>query len=167
MQKGLAAVRYPRGGELYRPDDFAEESIDYNTYGNPNARHLLVTYGRLFSYACKAQKALAEQGLDFCLLKLCRIKPVSREAVIFASRFDEVWFFEEGVKNGGIARNFADLISYVGFKGNYHIKAIGDEFVPQMTVNEALELLRMDDKGMAEVILRDLGNHRDSLSQQD
>ena len=167
VQKGLAAVRYPRGGELYRPNDFAEESIDYNTYGNPNARHLLVTYGRLFSYACKAQKALAEQGLDFCLLKLCRIKPVSREAVIFASRFDEVWFFEEGVKNGGIARNFADLISYVGFKGNYHIKAIGDEFVPQMTVNEALELLRMDDKGMAEVILRDLGNHRDSLSQQD
>jgi 1-deoxy-D-xylulose-5-phosphate synthase len=153
-------VRYPRGGELYRPDDFAEESIDYNTYGNPNARHLLVTYGRLFSYACKAQKALAKQGMDFCLLKLCKIKPVSRDAVIFASRFDEVWFFEEGVKNGGIARNFADLISYSGFKGHYHIKAIGDEFVRQMTVSEALEQLCLDDKGMVEVILKD-------LSQQD
>ncbi len=160
VQKGLAAVRYPRGGELYRPEDFGEESIDYNIYGNPNARYLIVTYGRLFSYACKAKDALREQGLDVCILKLCKIKPISREAVFFASRFDEVWFFEEGVKNGGIARNFSDLIVFGGFKGRYHIKAIGDEFVKQMTVSEALEQLKLDDKGMTEVILRNLNDEK-------
>ncbi len=160
VQKGLAAVRYPRGGELYRPDNFPEESIDYNIYGNPNARFLLVTYGRLFSYACKAQQMLSEKGIDVCILKLCKIKPISDDAVFFASRFKEIWFFEEGVKNGGIARNFSDLVVLRGFRGSYHIKAIGDEFVKQMSVNEALEMLKLDSKGMTEVILKDLNNEK-------
>lgn len=156
VQKGLAAVRYPRGGELYKPDDFPEESIDYNIYGNPNAKNMIVTYGRLFSYACKAKETLAAQGIEVCILKLCKIKPISHEAVFFASRFKDIWFFEEGVKNGGIARNFADLVALRGFKGQYHIKAIGDDFVKQMTVTEALEMLKLDDKGMVEVIKKDI-----------
>ena len=160
VQKGLAAVRYPRGGELFRPDNFPEESIDYNIYGNPNARLLLVTYGRLFSYACKAQQKLFEEGVDVCILKLCKIKPISDDAVFFASRFGEIWFFEEGVKNGGIARNFSDLVVLRGFRGSYHIKAIGDEFVKQMTVNEALAMLKLDSQGMTDVILKDLGNEK-------
>ena len=160
VQKGLAAVRYPRGGELYRPDDFPEESIDYNIYGNPNARYLMVTYGRLFSYACKAQQVLREKGIDVCILKLCKIKPISGEATFFASRFKEIWFFEEGVKNGGIARNFSDLLVIRGFRGDYHIKAIGDEFVKQMTVNEALAMLKLDSEGMVEVIQKDLNNEK-------
>ncbi len=154
--KGLAVVRYPRGGELYKPADFKEESINYNIYGNPNAKYLIVTYGRLFSYACKAKEMLKKKKIDVCILKLCKIKPVSQEAVFFASRFEGVWFFEEGVKNGGIARNFADLIALRGFKGNYHIKAIGDEFVKQMSVNEALEMLKLDSKGMVDVIKKDI-----------
>lgn len=156
VQKGLAAVRYPRGGELYRPDDFGEESIDYNIYGNPDATLLLVTYGRLFSYACKARERLAQQGVDICILKLCTVKPVSDEAVAFAARFADVWFFEEGVKNGGIARNFADFIVLQGFRGRYHIKTVGDAFVRQMEVSEALKMLKLDDEGMAEVIVKDL-----------
>ena len=155
-QDGLAVVRYPRGGELYKPADFAEESINYNIYGNPNAKYLIITYGRLFSYACKAKEALKKRRIDVCILKLCKIKPISGEAVFFASRFESVWFFEEGVKNGGIARNFADLIVLRGFKGSYHIKAIGDEFVKQMSVNEALEMLKLDSKGMVDVIKKDI-----------
>ncbi len=159
-QSGLAAVRYPRGGELYKPADFPEESIDYNIYGNPNARYLLVTYGRLFSYACKAKEKLRSRGIDVCILKLCKIKPVSGEAVFFASRFKEIWFFEEGVKNGGIARNFSDLVVFRGFRGVYHIKAIGDEFVKQMTVSEALSMLKLDDEGMTEVITKDIQHEK-------
>lgn len=162
VQKGLSAVRYPRGGELYRPSDFGEESIDYDIYGNPNSEFLIVTYGRLFSYACRAKELLKQQHIDVCILKLCKIKPVNQVAVFFASRFREVWFFEEGVKNGGIARNFADLIVLRGFHGIYHIKAIGDEFIKQMSVNEALSMLKLDEKGMAELITKDLNSPIDT-----
>lgn len=152
----LAVVRYPRGGELYKPDDFGEESIDYNIYGNKNCKNLIITYGRLFSYACKAVEMLAEKGFEVCILKLCRIKPIDSEAVNFAANFKNVWFFEEGIKNGSIARNFSDLLVVTNFKGNYHIKAINDKFVKQMSVSEALEMLKLDSQGMTDVITRDL-----------
>ncbi len=152
----LAVVRYPRGGELYKPDDFGEESIDYNIYGNKNCKNLLITYGRLFSYACKAAEMLAEKGIEVCILKLCRIKPIDSEAVNFAANFKNVWFFEEGIKNGSIARNFSDLLVVTNFKGNYHIKAINDKFVKQMSVSEALEMLKLDSQGMTDVITKDL-----------
>ncbi len=152
----LAVVRYPRGGELYKPDDFGEESIDYNIYGNKNCKNLIITYGRLFSYACKAVEMLAEKGIEVCILKLCRIKPIDSEAVNFAANFQNVWFFEEGIKNGSIARNFSDLLVVTNFRGNYHIKAINDKFVKQMSVSEALEMLKLDSQGMTDVITKDL-----------
>lgn len=152
----LAVVRYPRGGELYKPDDFEVESIDYNIYGNKDCKNLIITYGRLFSYACKAKETLADMGIEVCILKLCKIKPISNEAVGLASHFANVWFFEEGIKNGGIARNFSDLLVVTNFKGNYHIKAINDKFVKQMSVSEALNMLKLDDKGMVRVISNDL-----------
>ena len=154
--KGLAVIRYPRGGELYRPQDFGPESIDFNIYGNTECDKLIITYGRLFSYACKAKEQLGKEGIEVCILKLCRIKPIDSEAVETASNFKYVWFFEEGIKNGGIARNFSDLLAYTGFNGTYHIKAIDDKFVKQMTVNQALNMLKLDSEGMCGVIKNDL-----------
>lgn len=158
----LAVVRYPRGGELYRPDDFGEESIAYNIYGNKNCRKLIITYGRLFSYACKAKERLAKQGIDVCILKLCRIKPIDESAIDFASDFDDVWFFEEGIKNGGIARNFSDFLCRTSFCGDYHIKAINDKFVKQMSVSEALHELKLDDDGMIKIITKNLKEKYDN-----
>lgn len=152
----LAVVRYPRGGELYKPDDFGEENICYNIYGNQNCKNLLITYGKLFSYACKAKEKLAKQGIEICILKLCKIKPIEKYAAEFASQFKNVWFFEEGIKNGGIARNFSDSLMLTDFKGNYHIKAINDKFVKQMSVSQALNMLKLDDDGMVSVISNDL-----------
>ena len=108
-------------------------------------------------HACaNSAKILEEQGIEVCILKLCKIKPINREAVEFASNFDNVWFFEEGIKNGGIARNFSDMLIFTNFKGNYYIKAINDKFVKQMSVSEALAMLKLDAKGMVDVITKNL-----------
>jgi 1-deoxy-D-xylulose-5-phosphate synthase len=151
-------VRYPRGGELYRPKDYKVENLAYDIYGDRNSPNLLITYGRLFSYACKAKEKLEEQGIKICILKLCKIKPIDRGAVQIAAGFKNIWFFEEGIKNGGIARNFSDLLFMTKFSGRYHIKAINDKFVKQMTVNEALKMLKLDSEGMVNVISAELGN---------
>ena len=158
--EGLAVVRYPRGGELFKPDDFGAEDIDYNICGNKDADYLIVTYGRMFSYAARAREILKEQGIDVCLLKLCKIKPINPKTVEFAKRFKSVWFFEEGIKNGGIARTFSDKLTHVGFTGNYHLWAIHDEFVKQMSVNEALKMLKLDSDGMCEVVTKDLNDEK-------
>ena len=152
----VAAVRYPRGGELYKPDDFGEESITYDIYGNKDCGKLIITYGRLFSYACKAKEILAEKGIEVCILKLCKIKPIDTAAFDFATEFNTVWFFEEGIKTGSVARNFGDALLARQFSGCYHIKTIGDKFVKQMSVSEALHMLKLDAEGMADVVLEDL-----------
>lgn len=149
---GLVAVRYPRGGELYRPKNYVQESVDYDIYGNRECDLLLVTYGRLFSYALRAQEMLAKEGIHICILKLCRIKPINPDTIDFSRGFKKVWFFEEGILNGGIARTFSDMLTRGGFEGSFHIRAIRDGFVRQMTVDEALHMLRMDADGMVENI---------------
>ncbi|MBR1483807.1 MAG: 1-deoxy-D-xylulose-5-phosphate synthase [Ruminococcus sp.] len=159
LDEGLAAVRYPRGGEMYRPEDYTAESIDYDIYGNADSGLLLVTYGRLFSHAVRAREILRQQGIDICILKLCRIKPISPQAIDFALAFKKVWFFEEGILNGGIARTFSDLLTYKNFAGNYHIRAISDGFVRQMTVDEALSMLRLDADSMVENIKKGTASH--------
>lgn len=156
VQKGLAVVRYPRGGELYKPDGFGEESIDFNVIGNSESKYLLVTYGRLFSYAARAKEILAEQGIDICILKLCRIKPINDKAIEYAINFKKVWFFEEGIINGGIARTFSDMLTLRGFDGSYHIRAIHDKFIKQMSVSEALSMLKLDTDGMVSIIKKEL-----------
>ena len=103
---------------------------------------------------------LEENGVEICILKLCKIRPINGEAVEFASNFENVWFFEEGIKNGGIARNFSDLLQRTKFNGIYHIKAINDEFVKQMSVSEALAMLKLDSKGMFDVITKNLGENQ-------
>ena len=156
LDEGLAAVRYPRGGELYRPEDFTEESENFNLYGDKTCGRLLVTYGRLFSYAVRAKEELAKEGVEVCILKLCRIRPIDPEAIEFAQSFQQVWFFEEGILNGGIARTFSDMLTLRGYTGCYHIRAIADRFVRQMTVSEALHMLRLDTEGMVNIVKKEL-----------
>ena len=66
-----------------------------------------------------------------------------------------MWFFEEGILNGGIARTFSDMLTWSGFEGCYHIRAIRDGFVKQMTVDEALHMLRFDTEGIVNSIKKE------------
>ena len=61
--KGVTAVRYPRGGELYKPKDFLASDKSFDIYGDCTASVILVTYGRLFSYACQAKEQLEKEKI--------------------------------------------------------------------------------------------------------
>lgn len=160
MCEGLTAVRYPRGSELYRPDYCKGSSIDFNFFGDVESEYLIVTYGRLFSYACKAKEMLKEKGVDVCILKLCRIKPIDDEAVSLASVYENVLFFEESIKTGGVAESFEDMLQKNKFSGNYYIHAINDEYVQQQSIDEALRELKLDDVSMVEIILDKINKHK-------
>lgn len=146
--KGLTAVRYPRGSEPQRPEDFSFLSTDFTVYGNPNASRLIVTYGRLFSEACKAKQKLSAVGIECCILKLCRIKPINLEAVRFATAFRKVHFFEEGMRNGSVAESFESELYKMGFSGSYGMTAIEDTFILHSKDTQALHALGLDAEGI-------------------
>ncbi len=161
MCKGLVSVRYPRGGELYKPDDFNFSSIDFSIYGDEKSDIVLVTYGRMFSYACRAREILNKKGIKLSVLKLCRIKPIDLKAVDYAAAFDSVFFYEEGAKIGGIALTFQELLVNKGFNGHYEIHAVDETFVQHQTIDQALSELGLDAESMAENIENYLSDNKE------
>lgn len=149
--EGLAAVRYPRGGEGEKPDGYSLENINYEFIGGHGCDTLLVTYGRLFSEALKAQRILKERGRDVCILKLCRVKPIDHQAVEEAKAFRNIFFFEEGIRSGSVADMLRDQLEEIGYDGHYHVRAVDNIYVQHAAVQSSLKALGLDAESMAAI----------------
>ncbi len=134
----LCAIRYPRGSEGSVSEcDFSE---DY-TLIKKNSSKLLITYGRLFSESLSANLS------DIDVLKLNRIFPIGKEVINIINGYDEVNFFEEGIKAGGIAEKVGSMLCEINYCGKYRIYAI-DNFVPASDTYEAFKNYKIDGKSM-------------------
>ncbi len=146
--KGVAAIRYPRGGEQYKPDGFAAEGNDYDIFDAPNAEILAVSYGRIFGSLCLASNRLNAEGNGLSLLKLGRIKPISQGALDYARGFKNIVMFEEGIKRGGVGECLCAELHETNWQGGFTIHAVDDVFVPHATVDSSLKNLGLDEDGM-------------------
>jgi 1-deoxy-D-xylulose-5-phosphate synthase len=154
---GPCAVRYPSGCEKPYPDDYAPTGRAYDLYGSEGAEVLAVTYGRTFSFACKARNALQSEGINISVLKLDRIKPIDDTCYDIAAKSGKVLFFEEGMISGGIGEHFGINLFEKGFCGKYRVFGIDDEFVPQAKVSEQLKMYKLDTDGIAETVRAECG----------
>ncbi len=64
-----------------------------------------------------------------------------QQAVVDAEEVSAEQLVEEAIKNGGIGEHFGIKLMENDYNGKYIIKAIENQFVPQATVNKALEKL--------------------------
>lgn len=151
--KDVVAVRYPRGGEPEIPEDYEPSFGTYDIYGNASADKVIVTYGRLFFEAAKAIKELANHSIDAKVLKLNRIKPIDPEALKAVMNTTHIFFYEEGIRSGGIGEKFAAELLQHGYKGNYDITAVEDCFVKQAKVPELIKQYGFDSDSMVNKIV--------------
>ncbi len=149
---GVVAIRYPRGTELYRPNDFINYGKSFDVYCDKKTDIAIVTYGRLFSYACRAKEKLQNMGINVSVIKLNRIKPVSRKAIELINRYTRVFFFEESMKCGSVGERIRTKLSDLKFEGDYFISAIEDRYVHHASVFSTLKHLGLDDDGMVNTI---------------
>lgn len=150
--RGVVAVRYPRGGEGARPDGYTAENLNYDIWGDRDTDTLIVTYGRLFSEAVKAAELLKADGRRVCILKLCRVKPIDAQAVSFAGGFDEIHFFEEGMRSGSVADTMRAMLDDSGFTGCYRVHAVDGVYVQHAAVTSSLRVLGLDADAMAAAV---------------
>ncbi|MEG0770734.1 MAG: 1-deoxy-D-xylulose-5-phosphate synthase [Clostridia bacterium] len=149
------AIRYPRGDEHKSATSIATGEPFDITMSEVPSKTLVVTYGRIFYNALDALNEIIEKKLyknevtSFDILKLNKIKPLELPNTDFFKGYTTIIFFEEGVKNGGIAESFGYCISNLNV--NYYIKAITNS-VPQATVEKQMELCKLDTKSMIEFI---------------
>ncbi len=154
---GVVAVRYPRGKELYQPPGFRCMRMPFVLHGDPAAAIAVVTYGRTFSQACLAQERLAASGVKVQLIKLNRVRPVDPGAVEAARAAGHVFFFEEGMLQGGVGEHFGYLLGQAGFAGRYVLRGVDDCFVKHATMRQSLEGLGLDETGIFQTIVSECG----------
>jgi 1-deoxy-D-xylulose-5-phosphate synthase len=143
--KGVCAVRYPRGADKSAGRQSAvSTSFEHEISGS---RILVVTYGRLYNNLVKAHEILGGEGISFDILKLIEIFPISDSAVEIMKNYDKVIFFEECYKYGSIGEKYSALI------GNCECVAI-DGFVRHGEPSVLLDELGLSADKMAEKIKR-------------
>ena len=65
--------------------------------------------------------------------------------------YRQIDFFEEAVKSGGIGEHLSAILFENGFKGEYNIHAINNEFVPMSSVDSAIKKYGLDCDAMSGV----------------
>lgn len=150
--KDVVAVRYPRGSEPELPSDYVPSYGTFDLYGHSRADIVIVTYGRLFSEVAKAANELLKLNIKVKVLKLNRIKPIDMDAVNTVIDAKKIFFYEEGVRSGGIAEKFASLLLENGYKGTYDITAVNDCFVKQAKIPELFRQFGFDYESIVDKI---------------
>ena len=135
--KGLTAVRYPRGNASKMTFPQEELNTDY-TFTECGKDVLLITYGRVYQSVWEAHETCLRSGYQTSLLKLTKIFPFAEDLVEKALDFKTVIFFEESSGFGGISTIFGSLLSQYSFKGRY-VRVSADCFLKQASVSALLE----------------------------
>lgn len=142
-------IRYPRGNEAIIAEAPWYESESYNVYGDiSNVDKAIVTYGRISKNAVEAAECIENTAV----IKLNIIKPINSEIATLLNDVSEVYFFEEGVKSGGVGEGLALSMLEHGFKGKYKLVAVDDAFVAQASVDEQIKKYGFDKDSMIKII---------------
>ncbi len=149
--ENLVIIRYPRGSA----PEAETTGADYEAFGE-DADIGIMTYGRLYSNAVKAVEKLAEKGIKTKLIKLHKIKPLSDGAVEEAAKCKKLFFFEEGMRAGGVGEVMASRLLEKGFGGSFSLTAVDNEFVSHASVSSLLEKYSMSAEKMYEKILNEV-----------
>ncbi len=138
------AIRYPRGKESFS-FDFSDK--DFTVFSN-KGRVAIVTYGLITANAIEAQRLLLKENVAVDVIKLNKIFPISDRFCDILSGYDKVYFFEEGIRKGGISEH---IVSRSNLK--YHrITAIPDRFVPAMSCEAARKKYLLDSESMVKTV---------------
>lgn len=141
------AIRYPRGAEPMGAEKYADNS-EFTVYGS--GKIVIVSYGRISANVLSAVERLEKEGVACAVIKLNQIYPFSEELIDTVNKFEKVYFFEEGIKSGGIAEHLSSRIK--NSVKQFNIYAIDDTFVPSAKVASALKKYKLDEESIYNII---------------
>lgn len=148
VDKSAVAIRYPRGSQGVLPQNYEWDNSDFTIIGNANSSRCIVTYGREFSECCQAMENIE----DAFILKLNKIKPINPEVADIVEHCTDIFFFEEGIKNGGVGECFASLLLEKGVKAVFNHICVEDEFIKQASVSSQLRTYKLDKESVVKIV---------------
>lgn len=145
----LTIIRYPRGGEIKIPNTYVITDSEFDYFDN-NSSKLIVSYGRVTAEVINAVEQLKNKGINFSIISLNKIKPISDEVYDIALKYSEIYFYEESVRSGSIGQSFADILFEKCYNGRYEHVAVNDSFVAHATVKSLLKKYKLDTESIVE-----------------
>lgn len=145
------AIRYPRGGQGKIIDGYKYERADFDTFGDTNAEKCVVSFGREF---LNIYDALGELDNTFTI-KLNRIKPINPNVLDLLKNVKTVYFFEEGIKSGGVGECFGSMLAESDVTAKFRHICIEDEFIKQASVDSQLKKYRLDKESIIDIVNQD------------
>ena len=142
---GIAAVRYPKGGEDDLLSDYEPSDASYVLDADDGREVLLVTYGRTYGEVAALCRRYREQGKSVSVLKLNRILPVEAEVVALAAQYKCVLVLEE--TRGGVGDLLGSRLMQAGYSGKYAVRAI-NETLGACTTAQGLHRVGLDAVGI-------------------
>lgn len=104
-QKGVVAVRYPRGRDK---SAYSKDKLNtFYEHTKKGSDTLIVTYGRLYDNVLGAVDILGEKGVSCDVLKLVKIFPIEDEIIETVKSYKKVLFFEEAYTYGSLSEKFS------------------------------------------------------------
>ena len=141
---GIAVVRYPKGVEQVLS---ADESVPECKIYEQNSKTLVCSYGRI---TMNAKKLIADKT---DVLQLIKVYPIPDEIMPKLLKYERIFFFEEGIKQGGIGEKLLVKLNEYGYKGFYKVVAVDSEFVRFAEVESQLKQYKLDSDSMREIVL--------------
>ena len=136
--EGIAAVRYPKGGEMHANGAEITPARDFS-YSGKRSQALGITYGRISANLISAAN---DAGADF--LRLVVVSPLPESVYEIALGYEKIVFFEEGSLLGGAAEGFFAELLRRGYRGKAESVGVSGEFVPAASWQEQLEMYGLD-----------------------
>ncbi len=145
--EGIAAVRYPKGGEMHANGAEITPARDFS-YSGKRAQTLGITYGRI---SANLVSAANEVGADY--LRLVVVNPLPESVYEIALGYEKIVFFEEGSLAGGAAEGFFAELLRRGYRGKAEAVGVSGEFVPAASQEEQFEMYGLDCAHMKEKLV--------------
>ncbi len=141
---GIAALRYPKGGEPAALADYVPTTAPY-VYEEGGRDTLVITYGRTYGAVHTVCRRLREDGQALSTLKLNRVLPLAGDVVSIASQYRCVLVLEE--TRGGVGVLLGNTLLQNGFTGRYAVRDI-TETLGACTTEQGLQRVGLDEQGV-------------------
>lgn len=142
---GIAAVRYPKGGEDDRLAGYVPTGNSYDLDDDGGRDLLLITYGRTYGEVAALCRRYREAGKSVSVLKLNRVLPVAEEVVALAAQYRCVLVLEE--TRSGVGDLLGSRLLQADYRGHYAVRAI-EETLGACTTAQGLHRVGLDAEGI-------------------
>ena len=149
--EGPVAVRYPRGGQgAYKEPWNCEDSLRLKKGTDVT----IVTYGTLINEVLEACRLLEAAGIQAEILKLNTLAPLVAEPVIWSvQKTGKLMVVEDCFAVGSIGQQLCAALARSGVAPRaVRLLNCGDSFVPQGTVAQLRQALKLDGQGIYETV---------------